>query len=488
VSNSREVADDTWEGPADREVLLLVRPGRDRELLAEGLRQVHDVRVAESVDALKGSFDLCVADGRSFGRHREAIQRRKREEQPGFLPVLLLLTGDSPDRPEELWAVADDVVELPVGRVEFAARVDSLLERRVMATELAETSRELDATVEELRMKERAIDAAPVGVTMAEPGDGDNPMTYVNAAFERITGYPAEVAVGQDCNFLQGEATDPEAIRRMAMAIDAEEPVATDVLNYREDGSRFWNRVEIAPVRKDGEVVSFVGFQSDITDRKIREQRLEVLNRLLTHNLRNGLNVIEGYATMLAEETDDDLTGYADRIRDAAARLERLSENVHRVERALPDLEVEAEPVDVVATVRTTADAVAEHNPAATVETELPETPLPARCEGVGLAVEEAAETLLGHNDRETPVLELSVAAATDPAAVTVTVVDDGPGVPDYEREVLEAGVESPLKHSDGVGLWLVQWIVSSAGGSVSFGENGALTLALPLHEEEPET
>ena len=485
MSYRSDTRSDTWESPAGQEVLLFVRPGRDRELLAEGLRQVHDVRVADGVDALEGSFDLCVVDGLNFRRHRDAVERGKREEKPGFLPVLLLLTEETSERPAELWAVADDVVELPVGRVEFAARVDSLLERRAVATELAETSRELDDTVDELRLKERAIDAAPVGITLAEPGPGDNPMTYVNDAFERITGYPAETAVGRDCNFLQGEAADPKARARMAAAIDAEEPVATDVLNYRADGSRFWNRVEIAPVRADGELVSFVGFQSDITDRKIREQRLEVLNRVLTHNLRNGLNVIRGYATMLAESAGDEHAEHAERIGDDAARLERLSENVHRVERSLPELEGEDEPVDVVAAVDRTAGALAEHHPEVTVGTDLPEEALSARCEGVGLAVEEAAESLLGHTDREEPTLELSVADVTDPPAVTVTVADDGPGVPDDEREVLEAGVESPLKHSDGIGLWLVHWAVSSAGGDIRFGEDGELTLALPLSEPE---
>jgi PAS domain S-box-containing protein len=469
-------------GAGRQEVLLFVRPGRDRELLAEGLQPDYRLRVAEEPAALEEPFDLCVVDAASFRANRDAIERRKTAAAPEFLPVLLLLTGDA-DPPEQRWTVADDVVELPVGRVEFAARVESLLERRATATELVETSRELAETVAELRMKERAMDAAPVGITIAEAGD-DNPMTYANEAFERITGYPAVTAVGRNCRFLQGDATDPETVRRMGEAIDEERPVAVDVLNYRHDGSRFWNRVEIAPVEEDGETVSFVGFQSDITDRKIREQRLEVLNRVLTHNLRNRLNVVQGYASMLEEElADSDLGEYAARVGEATGELLELSEKAHQVERSLPDLDGEAEPLDLSEVVRRTAGALRERYPETTFDTTLPDGEPLARCDGLSLALEEVADALLGRNAGEDRRLRLALSVAGD--RLELTVADDGPGLPVHEQEVLDAGMESPLKHSDGVGLWMVQWIVSSAGGSVRFEEDGAVTLSLPRHRPD---
>jgi PAS domain S-box-containing protein len=471
-------------GPGDgrQEVLLFVRPGRDRELLAEGLRPDHQLRVAEEPAALEQPFDLCVTDAASFRANRDAIERRKAAAEPEFLPVLLLLTGDA-DPPERRWAVADDVVELPVGRVEFAARVENLLERRATATELAETGRELSETVAELRMKERAMDAAPVGITIAETG-GDNPMVYANEAFERITGYPAAAALGRNCRFLQGDATDPETVRRMGEAIDAERPVAVDVLNYRHDGSRFWNRVEIAPVEADGEVVSFVGFQSDITDRKIREQRLEVLNRVLTHNLRNRLNVVQGYAAMLEDELEDrDLEEYAARVGEATGELLELSEKTHQVERSLPELGGETDPLALPEVVRRTAGALRERYPEATVETALPDGEPLASCDGLSLALEELADTLLERNDGDDRRLRLGLSEAGE--RLELTVDGDGPGLPAHEREVLDAGVESPLKHSDGVGLWMVQWIVSAGGGHVRFEDDGAVTLSLPRHRTD---
>ncbi|MEF8808413.1 bacterio-opsin activator domain-containing protein [Natronomonas sp.] len=139
---------------------------------------------------------------------------------------------------------------------------------------------------EELRLKERAIDEAPIGITISDPDRPDNPMVYINDAFERLTGYEKANTVGQNCRFLQGPESDPEAIATMREAIDAGEPTSVELLNYRKDGDPFWNRVDIAPVRNDeGEITNFVGFQTDITDRKEAEMEAKRRREELEHLL-----------------------------------------------------------------------------------------------------------------------------------------------------------------------------------------------------------
>jgi len=135
-------------------------------------------------------------------------------------------------------------------------------------------------------VKERAMDEAPVGITLSDPTLEDNPLVYVNEAYEELTGYSAEFAVGRNCRFLQGEGTNEAAVEEMARGVEAEEPVSVEVLNYHADGSEFWNRVDIAPIYDDdGELINYVGFQMDITDRVIAEQaareRAEQLEHLL---------------------------------------------------------------------------------------------------------------------------------------------------------------------------------------------------------------
>jgi PAS domain S-box-containing protein len=125
-------------------------------------------------------------------------------------------------------------------------------------------------------VKERAMDEAPVGITIADASLPDDPLVYVNDAFVRMTGYSKEFALGRNCRFLQGEDTQQEPIAEMAKAVDEEVPVTVELRNYRQDGEQFWNEVTIAPLRNErGEVTHFVGFQADVTDRKQAELAVE---------------------------------------------------------------------------------------------------------------------------------------------------------------------------------------------------------------------
>ncbi|WP_324666187.1 PAS domain S-box protein [Haloarcula sediminis] len=121
----------------------------------------------------------------------------------------------------------------------------------------------------------RAIDKAPIGITITDPSQEDNPIIYANDRFQGLTGYSDTESLGRNCRFLQGEATDPEPVARMREAVDNEDSVSVDLRNYRKDGTEFWSQVSIAPVRdEDGSVVNYVGFQHDISDQRRRNRVL----------------------------------------------------------------------------------------------------------------------------------------------------------------------------------------------------------------------
>lgn len=133
-------------------------------------------------------------------------------------------------------------------------------------------------------VKDRAMDVAPVGIVLSDPHQEDNPLIYVNDTFTEITGYPRDEILERNCRFLQGPETDPEAVRQMRDAIDDKSAVTVEVRNYRYDGEPFWNEVTIAPVHdEDGKLLHFVGFQSDVTDRKEAELALEQRTDELEH-------------------------------------------------------------------------------------------------------------------------------------------------------------------------------------------------------------
>ena len=159
----------------------------------------------------------------------------------------------------------------------------------------------------------RAVIATDLSFTISDPRAEDDPLVWVNPAFERTTGYRAEDVLGRNCRFLQGPDTDPAALDRIRAALHATEPIRETLLNYRADGTAFWNQVSISPVRDaDGTLVNFVGIQADVTARVDAERSRE---QALASERRSRSNL-----TMLAE-IGDALTGM-----DPSPALQRLCE------------------------------------------------------------------------------------------------------------------------------------------------------------------
>jgi PAS domain S-box-containing protein len=117
-------------------------------------------------------------------------------------------------------------------------------------------------------LRERAVVATDIAFTITDPRQDDDPLVWVNPSFTRITGYDYEESVGRNCRFLQGPATDPDTVAELRKALQSQQAMTTTLLNYRKDGTAFWNQLSITPVFDGaGELVSFVGVQSDVTER-----------------------------------------------------------------------------------------------------------------------------------------------------------------------------------------------------------------------------
>ncbi len=138
-----------------------------------------------------------------------------------------------------------------------------------------------------LELKDRALDVAAEGVTIADARRPSRPLIYVNEGFERMTGYTAEEVLGRNCRFLQGPGTGADAIAEIRAALSADSECLVEILNYRKDGSPFWNRLSITPVRDAaGEVTHFIGIQSDVTARRLAEEGLRRTKEELEHGLK----------------------------------------------------------------------------------------------------------------------------------------------------------------------------------------------------------
>jgi PAS domain S-box-containing protein len=189
-----------------------------------------------------------------------------------------------PDRPFVLYTAAgsEDVASeaIAAGVTEYVQREttgdhERLAERIVAA--VTEHARALDAT-----LQRRAMDEAPIGITIADTSRPNDPLIYVNEGFLDLTGYEAATALGRNCRFLQGEDTAEESVTRLREAIERGESESVELVNYRRDGTEFWNRVTIAPLTDaDDSSARFLGFQEDVTDVMERDRRQKAVVRVL---------------------------------------------------------------------------------------------------------------------------------------------------------------------------------------------------------------
>jgi len=106
-------------------------------------------------------------------------------------------------------------------------------------------------------------------MAVSDPTLPDNPIIYVNPAFEKLTGFSATDIIGRNCRFMQGPDTDPRDVDAIRKAVLAQQPIELDLLNHKRDGTPFWNRLSIAPVWDEaGQARYFVASQLDVTIEK----------------------------------------------------------------------------------------------------------------------------------------------------------------------------------------------------------------------------
>ena len=163
---------------------------------------------------------------------------------------------------------------------------------------------------------EQAMAQTRMAVCLTDPRLPDDPIVFCNEAFERLTGYREEEIVGRNCRFLQGPDTDQRQVSKIRDAIRDESVVVVELLNYRKNGSSFWNTLHLGPIYDDeGRLKYFFGSQWDVTDihqSRAEERHAKAMAREISHRLKNVFAVIGGIVN---------ITGRAMGARDVARRI-----------------------------------------------------------------------------------------------------------------------------------------------------------------------
>ena len=154
-----------------------------------------------------------------------------------------------------------------------------------------------------------AIETTRMPMIVTDPYQADNPIVFANRAFVSMTGYSLEEVMGQNCRFLQGPGTDPSSVAAVLEAIKQRHETSVELLNYRKDGTTFWNALYISPIFDENkELVYFFSSQLDVSRRRDMEealgqaQKMEALGQLtggIAHDFNNLLQVMSGHLDLL---------------------------------------------------------------------------------------------------------------------------------------------------------------------------------------------
>ncbi|MFD1642090.1 PAS domain-containing sensor histidine kinase [Halohasta litorea] len=296
----------------------------------------------------------------------------------------------------------------------------------------------------------------------AEPGESEPVIIDANDAFTDVFGYDGETVIGEPLN----ELIVPAAKRAEAAQFDQRtqdgESNAAIVERMTDEGERKFVYRGV-PYEED------YGFAiySDITDELQRERHLDVLHRVLRHNLRNDLTVVLGMASRIIETTAEDETrAAATKIKQTASELSQLSDEANTIAKVLGE-QATVRPVELDPLVSDVVADIESRFEAAAISADIPTDTAVSANDKLQIVLRSLLDNAIRHNDSPEPRATVT-AERPDPSTVELEVIDNGPGIPAAEQRIITDDDEiTPLNHGSGLGLWLVKWIVDTYGGSL---------------------
>ena len=199
----------------------------------------------------------------------------------------------------------------------------------------------------QIAVKELAMDSCAEGITIADFTQPDQPLIYANIGFEVMTGYSVQEAVGHNCRFLQDAGTEQSELDKVRTAIKAGEACTVVLKNYKKSGEEFMNQLSLTPIRDaDGQVVYYVGIQSDVTELfKRRDVELSALKKVahaeaateaksrflahMSHEIRTPLNGLIAVGQLLEDTNLDRLQReYVSQVRTSGDTLQSLISDI----------------------------------------------------------------------------------------------------------------------------------------------------------------
>ncbi|WP_080509869.1 ATP-binding protein [Halorubrum saccharovorum] len=463
---NREAVDES------KRVLTSVTDPGNQRVLEEWLTAHDQFTLVETSDIAEAAFDCCLLDREQLAEHRSELLKREENEQI-ILPYLLLVPESRHreirnrlrDEHPELWDAIDGLIDMPLAESQLSEQLETFLRLR---------DQSIAAYNQRAQLRQIRNQHAGHGVLVT---DTDGTIEYVNEGFESQSGYTSEEVVGNTPRILKSGEHDEAFYEELWNTITAGDVWDGTVINSRKDGDRYVIEQTIAPVEgPDGEITQFIAVNHEITELReleesLRQQReqLDVLNRVLRHDIRNDMNVVVAWGEMLEDEVTSTGQEKLDRILRAGRHVVELTNVARDLSEIIhgdgtPDLK----PIPLRQLLSEELEKRRETFANAEITMADPpdqRTHVLAN-ELLSSVFRNLVNNAVQHNHTAQPKVMISVEESDE--SVRIRVADNGPGISDDVKESLfregKKGLESG---GTGMGLFLVDSLVESYGGNV---------------------
>ena len=303
---------------------------------------------------------------------------------------------------------------------------------------------------------EQAMAQTRMAVCLSDPRQPDAPIIFANRAFMALTGYDEDEIIGRNCRFLQGEETDRAAVQKIRDALNDESIVVVELLNYRKDGTKFWNALHLGPIYDgDNELLYYFGSQWDVSDvhaARAEEAHAKAMSREVSHRMKNMFSVITSIVSLTGRATGDMAT--AKLINDRIRALGRANEpSLDQAHLSVTDLG------------RTIRSVLTPYDPEKTR----------IRYEGPEIFITDSMASMIGliMHELATNAIKYGALSATEGTIEIAWAIKDGPeGGADALNVTWQEHDGPPLdqvSHDTGTGTGIIETLLRMVDGQIDY-------------------